>query len=498
MEKNVIVVGAGIAGLSAGSYACMNGFKTTIFEMHKIPGGLCTAWKRKGYTFDISMHLVTASRTGIFNRMWRELGIAESTEFHYHDHLNRVEGKGKSLTYSTDRKKVEEQMLEISPDDAPLIKELAGLLFGRDMLDAATLKPAELTNMADKLRSLPYILPMIKIFRRYSGKTLQEFAAKFKDPFLRDAVRFVADTPGWPMPGLPMIILSGFMNSAVIKSGVPLGGSQQAVSKTADLFTKLGGKIRYGSHVSNLIVENNRVKGITLDNGEEHLADYIIWAADGHTLLFDILKEKYLNECLREMYSSWIPVKPLVHVMIGVNRDFSSEPHCTIFEADNPPVIAGRERKWIFILHHSFDPSMAPAGKSAVEVWYETDYDYWEKLSADRQKYEAEKKSIADLTISQLEKKYSGFASQVEVIDVPTPMTYKRYTGNWKSSPDGWYITNSNFQNMEPVHTVPGLDGIFMAGQWTAPYTGTVIAALSGRQAVHLLCKNENRKFTTL
>lgn len=42
---------AGIAGLSAGCYARMNGYKTTIFEAHTIPGGLCTAWTRKGYTF---------------------------------------------------------------------------------------------------------------------------------------------------------------------------------------------------------------------------------------------------------------------------------------------------------------------------------------------------------------------------------------------------------------------------------------------------------------
>jgi protoporphyrinogen oxidase len=54
MEKSMIIVGAGIAGISAGCYARMNGYKTTILEMHSIPGGLCTAWKRKGFTFDIS------------------------------------------------------------------------------------------------------------------------------------------------------------------------------------------------------------------------------------------------------------------------------------------------------------------------------------------------------------------------------------------------------------------------------------------------------------
>ena len=64
MEKKVLIAGGGIAGLSAGCYALMNGFDTSIFEMHSIPGGLCTAWERKGYRFDLSMHFLTGSCSG--------------------------------------------------------------------------------------------------------------------------------------------------------------------------------------------------------------------------------------------------------------------------------------------------------------------------------------------------------------------------------------------------------------------------------------------------
>lgn len=51
LGRSVIIIGAGIAGLSAGCYGQMNGYNTKIFEMHSIPGGLCTSWKRKSYTF---------------------------------------------------------------------------------------------------------------------------------------------------------------------------------------------------------------------------------------------------------------------------------------------------------------------------------------------------------------------------------------------------------------------------------------------------------------
>ncbi|MDP4223533.1 MAG: NAD(P)/FAD-dependent oxidoreductase [Bacteroidota bacterium] len=497
MEKNIIIVGAGISGLSAGCYAQMNGYRTSIYEMNKVPGGLCAAWQRKGYTFDISMHMLTGSVSGPIYRMWKELGVAGNFEFHSHDHISQIEGMGKKLVFSTDRKKLEEQMLAISPEDAKLIKEFTDIIFGPDMMNAYTLKPAELQNLWDKLRIIPFILPLMRTFSRYNRVTIQQFAARFKDPFLREAVRFFVDAPGWPMVQFPMTAMAGFVKAGVTEAGAPLGGSQKVAFHIADLYKRLGGEIYCNNRVTDLIIENDRAAGIRLKDGSEHRADSIIWAGDGHTLIFDILGGKYMNDRIRNMYEKWIPVKPIVHVMIGVNMDLSNEPHRIIFEPDEPVTIAGREYRWITVLHHCFDKSMAPEGKSAVEAWFDTEYEYWEELAGDRGKYNAEKQRIADYVIRQLEKRWPGFTSQVEVTDVPTPATYVRYTGNWKGSPDGWYLTPDNMNQMDPQRSLPGLEGLQMAGQWTGTFTGTVIAALSGRQIIQLMCRKEGKKFVT-
>ena len=140
---------------------------------------------------------------------------------------------------------------------------------------------------------------------------------------------------------------------------------------------------------------------------------------------------------------------------------------------------------------------MAPPGKSAAEVWYPTPYAYWENLSDDPTQYEEEKQRIADATIAELDKHWPGFASDIEVVDVATPNTYVRYTGNWKASPDGWYVTPENMMDQNPVRALPGLSDFYMVGQWTAPFTGTVMAALSGRQLVELLCRQDSKAFAT-
>ncbi len=497
MEKIVVIVGAGIAGLSTGFYARMNGYKTAIFEMHNIPGGLCTAWKRKEYTFDISMHMLTGSKAGPIRQMWQELGVVKDQTFFYHNEVVRIESGGKSLSFCTDPHRLEEQMLALSPADAKLTKEFIRLFTGRNMMGAMSLKPAEMAGPFDTLKMLVAVLPLMGTFRKYGKLTIQEFAQRFQDPFLRDAVRFVIDSPGWPMLRFPMTGLAGFLKSAVLEAGAPLGGSQGVIFRMAEYYQKLGGEIHYNCRVKDVIIKNDQAVGVRLEDGTEYRADTVVWAGDGHTVIFDILGGRYLDDKVRNIYNQWTPVLPLVQVMLGVARDLSREPHRMIFELEKPINIAGEEHRWMCFLHHCFDPSMAPPGKSAAEVWYATRYDYWEELARDRVRYEEEKQRIADFTIAELDKRWPGFASQIEVVDVPTPATYVRYTGNWRGSPDGWYITPENMMKQAVLRSLPGLSGFHMVGQWTRPFSGTVMAALSGRQLIQLLCKQSGRPFVT-
>ena len=495
MQRTMIIVGAGISGLSTGCYAQMNGYKTTIFESHSVPGGLCAAWTRKDYTFDISMHIAPGTRRGPFKQIWDELGVTQNREFYYHDSLLSIEGKEKKLELCLDRNRLEEQMFAISPEDAVLTKEFIKLFFGRSIVDLISLDPPELTRMCSKIKIAFSMIPLIGLLRKYAKVSLQEFAACFKDPFLARAVRSLADTPGWPMPRYPMVAVAGFSQTGGTDSAYPLGGSMKVALGIADYYKKLGGEIRYRSRVKKIIIENDIAVGVQLEDGSKHRPDIVVWAADGHNLIFDMLKEKYISEKIRKMYKEWIPVKPIVHVMFGVNMDLSKEPQKLIYEIDEPINVGGKEFKWIHIMLHCFDKSTAPAGKSALEVWYATDYGYWENLIKDRARYDSEKKRIADETADVLEKRWPGFKSKIEVVDVPTPMTYVRYTDNWQGSPDGWYITVDNMMDRSMRRILPGLKNFYMVGQWTAPFTGTLIAALSGRQLIQILCRNDRKSF---
>ncbi|CAG0966401.1 4,4'-diapophytoene desaturase (4,4'-diapolycopene-forming) [Methanosarcinales archaeon] len=72
MQKSIIIIGAGMGGLASGIFGQLNGYRTQIFEMHSIPGGQCTSWKRKGYTFDVCIHHLFGCGPGTkINGLWK-------------------------------------------------------------------------------------------------------------------------------------------------------------------------------------------------------------------------------------------------------------------------------------------------------------------------------------------------------------------------------------------------------------------------------------------
>lgn len=119
-EKSIVIIGAGIAGLSAGCYGQMNGYRTQIFELHDKPGGLCTAWKRKGYTFDGCIHWLVGSGPGqSFHRIWEELGAAQGRHMVNHEEFMRIEGAGgKTFVVYTDVERLEQHMKALAPADS--------------------------------------------------------------------------------------------------------------------------------------------------------------------------------------------------------------------------------------------------------------------------------------------------------------------------------------------------------------------------------------------
>src|SRR5664279_1080867 len=126
MSKKIVIIGGGVAGLSAGIYAKLNGFDAEISEMHSITGGQCTAWDRKGYRFDYCLHWLVGTRKGPFNDIWKETNVLND-EVEIIDHAVHTKvfaADGMEFIFYTDLNKWEEYLCELAPEDTDKIKRM--------------------------------------------------------------------------------------------------------------------------------------------------------------------------------------------------------------------------------------------------------------------------------------------------------------------------------------------------------------------------------------
>ncbi len=167
-------------------------------------------------------------------------------------------------------------------------------------------------------------------------------------------------------------------------------------------------------------------------------------------------------------------------------------------ELAEPLMIGGVRHRYLGVHIYNFDPTLAPEGKTLLVVMCQTDYEYWEKIRNDEERYKAEKERIADAVIAVLDKRFPGFAGQVEMRDVASPTTFVRYTGNWKGSFEGWQVTPKTWKFGQLMKkTMPGLENFYMAGHWVEPGGGLPTVAMSGRNVIQIICRKESKKFVT-
>jgi phytoene dehydrogenase-like protein len=499
-EKSILIIGAGIAGLSAGCYARMNGYETRIFEMHNLPGGVCTAWKRSGYTIDGCIQWLVGSAPGVgYHNLWKEVGAVQGREMLDLDEYMRVEGSdGKTLILYGDVDRLEKHLLEVAPEDAPAIRALTKAIRTFSRFDMRVDKAPELYGLVDKLGMSLGTLPFAGAFMRWRKVSVTDFAGSLRNPFFRKTFEeMAAEAEDFPM--LALLMPLAWLNRKV--AGYPLGGSIPFARAIEKRFLGLGGSIEYGARVVEILTEAGdrgvRVVGVRLEDGTEHRADTVISAADGRSTIFDMLGGRYVDDTIKGYYETMKLFPPLLYIGLGVDDPLTDVPSTIsgiTFPLSRPIEIDGKLRERLSFKAYNFDPQLAPEGKCVVILTLSSDYDRWAKLREDPEQYAAEKDAACEAVLDALEQRIPGIREKVEMRDVATPVTWERYTGNWRGSYEGWLPSGKSLM-MQMKKRLPGLDGFHMIGQWTTPGGGLPRAVSSGRHVVQVICKEDGKRF---
>jgi phytoene dehydrogenase-like protein len=488
-QKTVLIIGAGVAGLAAGIYAQQNGFQSHIFELHDLPGGLCTAWERKGYIFDGCIHYLFGSAPGQpYHDLWVDLGAVQDRPMISHrDFMQVVDADGTRVIAYVDPDQLEDHLVGLSPVDAPALRALCQGVRDFSSFDLSLLqrKPRRLMAASEGLQVATQMLPFVPVLARWGLLSAQDFAAKLHSPFLR---RALPQLFGWPeIPMMAALSLLAYMQQG--NAAFPAGGSLAFARAIEQRYLALGGQIHYKAQVEKILVRQDRAVGIELYDNTEIAGDAVISAADAHNTLYALLDNAYTPRALRRCFEGGLPIHSQMQISLGVARDLSAEPHWATYLLDQPIEAAGRAHPSLGVKHYCFDGSLAPAGKSVLMVMLPSDYDYWQRIYG-RKLYDVEQVQESEPILDFLAARYPGLRAQIEVTDVATPLSYERYTGNWLGSTCGWLPSKPTMRAMllGLPKTLPKLRDFYLAGQWVEPGGSVPLAAMSGKNAIQLLC----------
>lgn len=239
-----------MAGLSTGSYAQMNGYNSKIFEMHSLPGGVCTSWYRRGYKINGCIHWLTGSSPGNnFYPIWEELGVVQALKMVDFDEYARIEGDdGEVFIVYTNVDKLEKHMKELAPEDKRVIEEFTNGIRKSINFPMPVEKAPELYGPFDGLKMMSSMLPFTGFLFKWGRTTIQDIAKRFKNSLMREAFPHIFNLQNRPdFPILPVLMTLAWMNQKT--AGYPIGGSLELAKTLEKRYLDLGGMIHYDSRV---------------------------------------------------------------------------------------------------------------------------------------------------------------------------------------------------------------------------------------------------------
>ena len=285
-KEKVIIIGGGIAGLSAGVYALLAGFDAKIYEKNAIPGGECMGWNRKGYHIDNCIHWLTGTRkdTDMYD-VWKKVGaLSDDMEYADINAFYSTISNGVTATLWNDLERTKRELIEISPEDKEEIEKFIEYVeYSKQCLFPAN-KPMEMWGVKDYINMGKNMADFPKVMKEFGKLSLEEYSKRFKSPILQ---KLMCDY--LPKEYCTYAFLVSYATMADGNGKIPMGASLKMSLRMEKRFKELGGKIYYTSSIKKINIIKKRAEGITLEDGRVVTGDYIIPAVDTYVLF-----EKFL------------------------------------------------------------------------------------------------------------------------------------------------------------------------------------------------------------
>lgn len=482
-SRSVVVIGAGVGGITAAIHLARNGFRVTVIEKNPHPGGRCDRVSRDGHHFDTGPTLLVmpllyeAEFAALGTSLHRTLDLQ-----HVDPTYHLVFDDGSQLALTSDLKKLQEQMEAI---EAGSFQGLLGYLEeGHKHYHLATQKLVypDFRKPSDffKFSHIPLLFQVKPLVKHYSN-----MGNYFTDPRLKAAFTFQDVYMGLSPFEAPATF--SMMPYTELAHGVyyPKGGMYQVVEALMSLAHEAGVEFIFQETVEEIMVDGGQTPGVSLEGGEQLRADAVLANADLPYVYQELLPQDSQADKLKRMRFSC----SVISFFWGVDKVYDALPPHTLFLVDeyrqnfesitrdhnlpsNPSLYIHAPTR--------LDPNMAPPGQDTliaiVPVGHMTENGNQDWVSIRDQARQKVLERLADLGIHNLEE-HIKFEINF------TPLSWEKRYNLMHGSTHGLCHNLSQLGYFRPDLQHAKIHNLYFVGASTRPGTGLPTAMVSGRQA---------------
>ena len=486
-RSSVVVIGAGIGGLSAATHLARAGMTVTVVEKGAAAGGRCGRLVRDGHRFDTGPTLFVMPR--LYESEFRALGtsMGEQLQLRRVDPTYRlVFDDGARLSLTSDMNAMREQLESVEPGAFEGLRRYLAAGAKHYSIVAEKMVARDFRHPTDYLRvgGLGLLLrdnPLANHYRRMAGY--------FATPRLKNAFTFQDLYVGLSPFEAPAIL--SLMSYTELAHGVwyPRGGMYGVVEALVELARDAGVEFRFLANVARIETTRRRARGVVLDDGSRVGADAVIANADLPYVYEQLLPPDPATEkLLRKRFSC-----STISFFWGLDRSYDALPPHTLFLPDDY-----RETFDSIVRDHDLpanpsvylhapgrlDASVAPAGRDSLTAIVPVGH----LRSAPAQDWAALKDRAREHVFRRLDQLgLDDLRGHITFEESYTPVSWARGLNLAKGATHGLAHTLTQLGWLRPSHRHRRYANLYFAGASTHPGTGVPTAMASGRLAARRL-----------
>ena len=496
---DVIIIGAGMAGLLCGARLAREGLKVLVLEKKPQAGGTSSVFRRQGYAFP--MGPLAFSHPDKVKKYLAEAGLSDEIRFR-RDHFQLL-APGWDIVFSRPLRDIEAELKLMFPAETRglegFFRELAGVIDLVENLedwhpDYMTPQPSEAKpdrQTADRVERV-----------RLAGRTpcLSVLDRHLNDQGLKNFLGTMGASP----PEMSWLNL-GLMWRAMAEVGIwtPSGGVHGIVERLQEVFAAAGGEIRLRTPVERILVEACRARGVRTQTGQEFHGRWVVSNADVKRTFLELLEPAEVPGDFRDAVRERPYTGSELCVYLGLDPDGADfgrmrAPHLFLTKAAGRHDRSGFEdfdgREIEVCRWSELNPGLCPPGRESFVLRTGLPYDRFAPWRTGEKKrrpgYSGMKQALADSLLRIVESALPGLSSGLEVREIATPLTYEDWGGRFQGSIAGWsWAPNETAFGRKLLVETP-VEGLLNVGLYasTELFLGGVPTALhTGRAAAQII-----------